>query len=56
LRAGGTIGLGYICDDAVEASFRVADPRGIFRDVRLTSLPFYDSSKRRARLSWNALV
>jgi len=57
--AGGILGLGYALggheaeDDAgarPDASLR--DPTGIFRNIRQTPLPYYDTAKRRPRLPW----
>jgi hypothetical protein len=57
--AGGILGLGYVfggdeagdsARDAPGASSR--DPTGIFRNIRQTPLPYYDTAKRRPRLSW----
>jgi aminomethyltransferase len=50
-RAGATIGLGYV--RAGEASTRLVDPAGAFRDVRRTAIPFVDPLKRRVRGTWN---
>lgn len=45
------LGLGYIRADTLEAGFRTADPSGVFRDVQLTSLPFYTpAAVERARV------
>jgi aminomethyltransferase len=55
--AGGILGLGYVFAghedggaDGPDASLR--DPTGIFRNIRQTPLPYYDTAKRRPRLPW----
>jgi len=57
--AGGILGLGYVFaghktedggGDGLGASLR--DPTGIFRNIRQTPLPYYDTAKRRPRLPW----
>ena len=57
--AGGILGLGYVlagdeaedgAGDGPGASLR--DPTGIFRNIRQTPLPYYDTAKRRPRLPW----
>jgi aminomethyltransferase len=57
--AGGILGLGYAlggheAEDGAgarpDASLR--DPTGIFRNIRQTPLPYYDTAKRRPRLPW----
>ena len=49
--AGGILGLGYVlAGHRPAASLR--DPSGIFRNIRQTLLPYYDTAKRRARLDW----
>jgi glycine cleavage system aminomethyltransferase T len=57
--AGGILGLGYVlggydAEDGAgarpDASLR--DPTGIFRNIRRTPLPYYDTVKRRPRLPW----
>jgi aminomethyltransferase len=57
--AGRILGLGYVFagaktedggGDGPGASLR--DPTGIFRNVRQTPLPYYDTAKRRPRLPW----
>jgi hypothetical protein len=30
------------------------DPTGVFRNIRRTPMPFYDTAKRRARASWRS--
>jgi len=47
--ARGIIGLGYVL---AEASTNPVDPYGIFRDIQLGDLPFYDTTKRRPRGNW----
>jgi aminomethyltransferase len=57
--AGGILGLGYVlggneaedsAGDGPGVSLR--DPTGIFRNIRQTPLPYYDTAKRRPRLPW----
>jgi len=49
--AGGILGLGYVvAGNGAAAELR--DPNGIFRNIRLTARPFYDSGKRRPRAAW----
>jgi aminomethyltransferase len=57
--AGGILGLGYVLDGheaedtagaGLGASLR--DPIEIFRNIRQTPLPYYDTAKRRPRLPW----
>jgi glycine cleavage system aminomethyltransferase T len=49
--AGGILGLGYAhCPSVPGAALH--DPTGIFRNIRQTSMPYYDPSKRRPRLPW----
>jgi aminomethyltransferase len=59
IMAGGILGLGYVLashktedggGDGPGSSLR--DPTGIFRNVRQTPLPYYDTAKRRPRLPW----
>jgi len=49
--AGGILGLGYVSRDR-EPGTMLRDPSGIFRDIRQTSMPYYDPGKRRPRLPW----
>lgn len=49
--AGGILGLGYVLADTT-SEIVLRDPTGTFRDIRLTSLPFYDSTKKRPRAPW----
>jgi len=49
--AGGILGLGYILRHG-EPGTVLRDPAGIFRDIRQTSMPYYDPRKRRPRLPW----
>ena len=49
--AGGILGLGYVlCRREPDTVLR--DPTGTFRDIRQTSMPYYDPRKRRPRLPW----
>jgi len=49
--AGGILGLGYVLRHR-EPGTMLRDPSGIFRDIRQTSMPYYDPRKRRPRLPW----
>lgn len=49
--AGGLLGLGYAPADTTPNT-PLWDPTGIFRNIRLTALPFYDTAKRRPRAAW----
>ena len=50
--AGGILGLGYaLAEDEPDASLR--DRSEIFRNIRQTPLPYYDTGKRRTRLPWH---
>ena len=49
--AGGILGLGYVPIEGA-AETMLLDPTGIFRNIRLTPLPFYDTAKRRPRAFW----
>jgi aminomethyltransferase len=49
--AHGILGLGYVlAGQGADASLR--DSTGIFRNIRQTSLPYYDAAKRRPRQAW----
>jgi hypothetical protein len=49
--ARGILGLGYVlAGQGADASLR--DSTGIFRNIRQTSLPYYDTAKRRPRQAW----
>jgi glycine cleavage system aminomethyltransferase T len=57
--AGRILGLGYAlggdeADDGAGAGpgASLRDPTGIFRNIRQTPLPYYDTTKRRPRLPW----
>lgn len=57
--AGGILGLGYVlggheAEDGAGAGpgASLRDPTGIFRNIRQTPLPYYDTAKRRPRLPW----
>ncbi|HEV2624575.1 MAG TPA: hypothetical protein VGV62_05595 [Xanthobacteraceae bacterium] len=57
--AGGILGLGYVlggyeAEDGAgaEPGASLRDPTGMFRNVRQTPLPYYDTAKRRPRLPW----
>jgi aminomethyltransferase len=52
IRAGGILGLAYVLA-APEAGARLRDPTGIFRKIRPTPMPFYDTAKRRPRAPWS---
>jgi len=49
--AGGILGLGYVLAGN-EAATELHDSNGIFRNIRLTPKPFYDTAKRRPRAPW----
>jgi aminomethyltransferase len=49
--AGGILGLGYTLYPS-EPGSALRDPSGIFRNIRQTSIPYYDPCKRRPRLPW----
>jgi glycine cleavage system T protein (aminomethyltransferase) len=51
IMAGGVLGLGYALA-GTSPSTQLRDPTGIFRNVGLTALPFYDTAKRRPRAPW----
>jgi aminomethyltransferase len=45
------LGLGYVlAGQKADAALR--DPSGIFRNIRRTPLPYYDTAKRRPRQAW----
>ena len=49
--AGGILGLGYtLCPSKPGAALH--DSTGTFRNIRQTSMPYYDPRKRRPRLPW----
>jgi glycine cleavage system aminomethyltransferase T len=49
--AGGILGLGYALWPS-EPGAQLHDPSGIFRNIRQTSMPYYDPRKRRPRSPW----
>jgi len=49
--AGGILGLGYVLADT-PADMPLRDPDGVFRNIRRTAMPFYDTAKRRPRALW----
>jgi aminomethyltransferase len=51
--AGGILGLGYVLA-ATPADIPLKDPTGTFSNIRLTPMPFYDTTKRRPRGPWQA--
>jgi aminomethyltransferase len=51
--AGGVLGLGYVLA-TTPAGMPLADPTGMFRDIRAAPTPFYDTAKRRSRAPWRA--
>jgi glycine cleavage system T protein (aminomethyltransferase) len=51
IAAGGILGLGYVLGHR-EPGTPLRDPTGIFRNIRQTSMPYYDPHKRRPRLLW----
>lgn len=54
IAAGGVLGLGFVTASTVDNAM-LEDPSRQFRNIRRTQLPFYDTSKRRPRLSWPAI-
>jgi glycine cleavage system aminomethyltransferase T len=51
--AGGILGLGYVRCGA-ETGASLADPTGIFRNIRQVPRPFYDPMKLRPRAPWQS--
>src|SRR5262245_19192971 len=51
--ADGVLGLGYMAVGESAGAAPLQDPSGIFHDIRLVSLPFYDARKRRPRQPWS---
>ena len=49
--AGGILALGYV-HVSTQAGMALHDPTGTFRNIRLTSMPFYDAKKQRPRAVW----
>jgi glycine cleavage system aminomethyltransferase T len=49
--AGGILGLGYIRAEH-QPGGPLHDAAGLFRNIRQTPLPYYDTAKRRPRSSW----
>jgi aminomethyltransferase len=49
--AGGILGLGYAPIEST-AETTLLDPAGTFHNIRLTPMPFYDTTKRRPRTFW----
>jgi glycine cleavage system aminomethyltransferase T len=49
--AGGILGLGYVVAGHSPRD-GLRDVSGIFRNIRLTPLPYYDTTKHRPRLPW----
>jgi aminomethyltransferase len=49
--AGGVLALGFALRPS-EPGARLHDPSGIFRNIRQTSMPYYDPRKRRPRSPW----
>jgi glycine cleavage system aminomethyltransferase T len=49
--AGGILGLGYVVAGQTPGT-ALRDASGIFRNIRQTPLPYYDTAKRRPRLPW----
>jgi aminomethyltransferase len=49
--AGGILGLGYALWPG-EPGAQLHDPSGTFRNIRQTSMPYYDPRKRRPRSPW----
>jgi aminomethyltransferase len=53
--ANGVLGLGYVASGNTSNERSPRDPAGVFHDVRIVSLPFYDARKRRPRQAWSQL-
>jgi glycine cleavage system T protein (aminomethyltransferase) len=51
IAANGILGLGYVRIDG-QTGADLHDPSGIFRNIRRTPTPFYDSAKRCPRAPW----
>jgi aminomethyltransferase len=51
IAAGGILGLGYVVADT-DIGASLHDSAGIFRNIRRTTMPFYDPAKRRTREPW----
>jgi aminomethyltransferase len=51
--ADGVLGMGYVVADGISGGAPLHDPPGIFHDIRLVSLPFYDARKSRPRQAWS---
>jgi aminomethyltransferase len=49
--AGGILGLGYVLAET-SSNTVLHDEAGTFRNIRLTTRPFYDTAKRRPREPW----
>jgi aminomethyltransferase len=52
LAANGILGLGYVAAHDVATHLSLHDPTGVFRDIQLVAMPFYDEAKRRPRAPW----
>jgi glycine cleavage system aminomethyltransferase T len=50
--AKGILGLGYVVEGS-PSDAPLHDSAGLFQDIRVVSLPFYDSGKRRPRAPWS---
>jgi glycine cleavage system aminomethyltransferase T len=54
LLAGKVLGLGYVLA-ATQNETQLRDPAGVFRNVAVTQMPFYDPQKTRPRAAWSAI-
>jgi glycine cleavage system aminomethyltransferase T len=50
--AEGVLGLGYVTAENVSHEVPLRDPAGLFREIRLVSLPYYAAAKHRPRAAW----
>ena len=53
LRAGGTLGLGFVRAADIASGVPITDPTGVFQNIAVVSLPFYDPEKRRPHRLWS---
>ncbi|MGF1608724.1 MAG: hypothetical protein ACFCUQ_04965 [Kiloniellales bacterium] len=52
--ANGVLALGYVLPADAQTGRRLSDSCGLFRDLEVVPLPFYDTEKRRPRGDWSA--
>jgi glycine cleavage system aminomethyltransferase T len=50
--ADGILGIGYAMEGSGSDTMQLRDSAGLFRDLRVVPLPFYDPGKRRPRAAW----